>query len=602
MADLFRGLYRIGGGTVDFGAIRLHRTGADGVCRALGALALTVGSDIYFRDGVFAPYTPAGLRLLAHEVAHVVQQHRGPVASRSYTGGGLAVAPAGSAEEREADAAAEAVLMGRPFCFSSASPRAAGPGQVVQRYMAWEHCLLGDAAPGLEPLEEQIALLELLGRSPRDVDVERLHAEHPGVETVRLPGSDLVLTLGELNVLPDYLSHPHDIETASAQLLEPLIQSIRTWSITELRRSVGQPARAPRLSAALRYPRRRRFVELREAIEVDALGRRCGLPPWELYSSVVGRNAGHFAPFSWYRWQSFHLVARGLAARAATAPIEQRGELRAKARIHAGYADHFLQDSYAAGHLINKTLVMQWYLEWLARSPLPFTDRRLLAALTSDRQPELHAPGHYDPVPDPFEGRMVPRADLTSVAVQDPQCTADGLNLAARIEASGVVGATERERREAYAGYLALLGSSVAQLAAGVVHGYFNKHSLVVAAGPDGERYRLQGDRTLLDGAEGTARAAQAAAASRRAISELLRGGTEVTSREIFECFPDHVEQDGRLLGLREWHDSGLRALCFDELFGRWSTRATKLFLSVASRRFGVPSADVEVLRADRPR
>src|SRR5207237_174191 len=83
------------------------------LCRAFGATALTVGSDIYFREEAFAPHTPKGLRLLAHEVAHVVQQHRGPVAAVQ-AAGGLAVAPAGSAGEREADAAADALLPGRP--------------------------------------------------------------------------------------------------------------------------------------------------------------------------------------------------------------------------------------------------------------------------------------------------------------------------------------------------------------------------------------------------------------------------------------------------------------------------------------------------------
>jgi uncharacterized protein DUF4157 len=42
----------------------------------------------------------------------------------------------------------------------------------------------------------------------------------------------------------------------------------------------------------------RQLAEIGEVLEVDALGRRCGFAPWKLYSSAVGRNAGHFAPFS----------------------------------------------------------------------------------------------------------------------------------------------------------------------------------------------------------------------------------------------------------------------------------------------------------------
>ena len=136
-ADLFTTCYLTGASGVDFPSVRLHYRGADRICRAFGATALAVGSDIYFRDGAFAPYTPDGLRILAHEVAHVVQQRRGPVAARQLAGG-LAVAPAGSADEREADAAAGALLSGRPFAFAPAgAPSAAAPGtRVVQRYMA----------------------------------------------------------------------------------------------------------------------------------------------------------------------------------------------------------------------------------------------------------------------------------------------------------------------------------------------------------------------------------------------------------------------------------------------------------------------------------
>src|SRR6516225_6473274 len=106
-ADLFTTCYLTGARGVDFPSVRLHYRGADRICRAFGATALTVGSDIYFRDGAFAPHTPAGLRILAHEVAHVVQQRRGAVTARPVAGG-LAVAPAGSAEEQEAEAAADA--------------------------------------------------------------------------------------------------------------------------------------------------------------------------------------------------------------------------------------------------------------------------------------------------------------------------------------------------------------------------------------------------------------------------------------------------------------------------------------------------------------
>ncbi|MGH3420774.1 MAG: DUF4157 domain-containing protein, partial [Streptosporangiaceae bacterium] len=183
LADLFKTYYLTSGDGVDFADIRLHYRGVDEICRAFGATALTIGSDIYFRREAFAPHTPGGLRLLAHEVAHVVQQRRGPVTA-TRVAGGLAVAPAGSAGEREADAAADALLAGRPVDFGPAGEfGAAGDSglgrRVVQRYMAWEHCMLGDLDParlGAEHLDAQCALLEQLGRDPRHVDEERLRA------------------------------------------------------------------------------------------------------------------------------------------------------------------------------------------------------------------------------------------------------------------------------------------------------------------------------------------------------------------------------------------------------------------------------------------
>jgi outer membrane protein OmpA-like peptidoglycan-associated protein len=59
----------------DFSRVRVHTDPtAARSARAVHALAYTVGSDIAFDAGRYAPDTGAGRRLLAHELAHVVQQ------------------------------------------------------------------------------------------------------------------------------------------------------------------------------------------------------------------------------------------------------------------------------------------------------------------------------------------------------------------------------------------------------------------------------------------------------------------------------------------------------------------------------------------------
>jgi hypothetical protein len=58
----------------DFGRVRLHADArAADSARAIDARAYTRGYDIAFGDGEFRPHTAEGKRLLAHELAHVVQ-------------------------------------------------------------------------------------------------------------------------------------------------------------------------------------------------------------------------------------------------------------------------------------------------------------------------------------------------------------------------------------------------------------------------------------------------------------------------------------------------------------------------------------------------
>lgn len=60
---------------VNFRGVRIHHDDrADTAARAVNARAFTRGADVVFRQGEFQPDTHEGQRLLAHELAHVVQQ------------------------------------------------------------------------------------------------------------------------------------------------------------------------------------------------------------------------------------------------------------------------------------------------------------------------------------------------------------------------------------------------------------------------------------------------------------------------------------------------------------------------------------------------
>jgi len=55
--------------------VRIHSGSSAGrIATSMGANAVTVGKDIFFAPGRYAPGTPGGDRLLAHELAHVAQQ------------------------------------------------------------------------------------------------------------------------------------------------------------------------------------------------------------------------------------------------------------------------------------------------------------------------------------------------------------------------------------------------------------------------------------------------------------------------------------------------------------------------------------------------
>jgi hypothetical protein len=121
----------------DFGHVRLHTDDqAAASARALNARAYTVGAHIVFGQGRYSPGTRKGLWLLAHELAHVVQQ-RGEVAKDLVRPPRLG--DADDALERAADHAASLIAAGRPL--PSDFDFGAAPAGVIQRH-ADESCPL----------------------------------------------------------------------------------------------------------------------------------------------------------------------------------------------------------------------------------------------------------------------------------------------------------------------------------------------------------------------------------------------------------------------------------------------------------------------------
>jgi hypothetical protein len=85
----------------DFSAVRVHLDSAE--ARDLGAHAFARGDTLHFSPGAWSPTTPAGWSVIAHELAHVVQQRSGRV--RPAASGDVV---RDDALEREAEAIGEA--------------------------------------------------------------------------------------------------------------------------------------------------------------------------------------------------------------------------------------------------------------------------------------------------------------------------------------------------------------------------------------------------------------------------------------------------------------------------------------------------------------
>lgn len=88
----------------DFSHVRVHSDDkATEAARAVGVFGFTVGQDVVLAAGRYAPYQQEGRQLLAHELAHVVQQSS---ASNLSPGEQLRTVASEGALEKEADISA----------------------------------------------------------------------------------------------------------------------------------------------------------------------------------------------------------------------------------------------------------------------------------------------------------------------------------------------------------------------------------------------------------------------------------------------------------------------------------------------------------------
>ncbi|MEA2532270.1 MAG: hypothetical protein QOJ93_81, partial [Actinomycetota bacterium] len=571
--------------------VRIHEgLAADRMARAIGADAFAWSHHIFFRDGAYRPDTRDGLALLAHEATHTLQQ---PAVAAGSPTAGWSVSVPGDPWEREADLGAVRVLAGTAAPLRSPVQRS-GP-QVIQRHVSFEHRLLGDGptadlvaistgGPNRGPfLSNQIALLSKWKDNPTSVTEADVHGLCPWIRTLRIGPGNLLATYGELNALPDYLADAPAFDGVGPGILLPILQVIRQEGYNQLtniatgtnpnvtfKDSASPPWKLSMLNALL------------ETQALDELTFGLGPGGQDHYQGLLARNACHFAPFSWYRWQASHLIARDLAQRAHAS---KDPALTAQAWAYAGYADHFLQDSFAAGHLVNKTLVMQWFIEWAANQTLlPVADWESIKDMTVAHQPSLGGRWLYNPsYPGPSN---------------DPQTAQEAATVVARILASGVVADGSTPQAQAYQNYLTFLTSAATQLASANLHDHYNEVSAWVSSIAHPAGFEVWGDDTLFTGAnggEGVQATSETAQMSQQALLDILNTGTtSITTEQIRQHFPTKAGSSATTLqDLQAWNDSQ-KQYCVDTSFPGFGAALKTILAALASPRLGIVSQDQE--------
>ncbi len=148
----------------DFGAVRVHADEmAARSAAAMRARAYTVGHDVIFGAGEFAPNTRKGAQLLAHELAHVGQQGQAQAA--------------GAVVQRKTDDALPLVPDNEEMC----APPNQGIGVLpIEQFIHYVE-VVEEANPGRSP-EEILTLIRKLYYS--DTRFDRLLPDSPDVPAV----------------------------------------------------------------------------------------------------------------------------------------------------------------------------------------------------------------------------------------------------------------------------------------------------------------------------------------------------------------------------------------------------------------------------------
>ena len=397
---------------------------------------------------------------------------------------------------------------------------------------------------GLMAVKEQLAGLDRWRSSAPDNpdpakvpkgNTEYSHEWGGQLVTVTCHDGELVCTVGELNALPDFFGSFDDLGRVDRSVVFKTLQVIRREAYMYLK-----TIEAGLTGASYEYDAKGESFSGLEgnSISVDGVGPKAandladfkatetmlaggdgelGLDESIGAAATLGRNACHFPPESWLRWREHHTKARALIDAATT--LDQLGPAANTAIGLNAFGEHYLQDSYAAGHLINKGFVMAVAMEHMreaTKQTWGITDKIVL---------ELQeATAHHDAydLPDAAmqkrdalaDGGAEPKntmddATITAPRPADRPRVGQGRRAGRRLQGGGEGrgGARQRGHPEVmtFEQYRTWLNDLWLQKITNTLHDRYCVRGLSVASPDNPDIFRIYGDSNMIKSAEGAA-------------------------------------------------------------------------------------------------
>ncbi|WP_058187123.1 eCIS core domain-containing protein [Terracidiphilus gabretensis] len=369
---------------MDFSKVRIH-TGAEAAssARDVAARAYTVGDRIVFDSGQYSPHSAEGRKLLAHELTHVVQQG----GASSSSAGPLEIGRGNDAFEHEAHHAAGTAGHKHHSMPARQAPVQKRSSRAVQRYESGEHAKFGETGDELNALAPKAFMYKVKsGEVPKKIAQKFGITEDQLKEVNKDKWHKWQLTDDPSSKVEgfragDEITIPPVMNAAVKDALKVKEVSLVVNGVTldyGEGMTMGDFYESPEQMMAAPVAELQKLSELIKKEKAGVAGVTVKDEDWDKatggrYLKIAEKNESHFAPSNpafapvsgkstadhKSEWEKNHGKALGRS---------QIGDKNDALTINA-FADHFLTDAFAAGHLINKRDVMEKFEGNMPKTP-----------------------------------------------------------------------------------------------------------------------------------------------------------------------------------------------------------------------------------------